>query len=89
MERDDLAGDRRGHLDRRLVGHHVDERRVFLDDVADAHVPGDDLGFGGAFADVGQFENVLAHRAQASIARRIALTMRGGVGKYSHSKACG
>ena len=89
VKRHDLAGDGRGHLHRRFVGHHVDERRVFLDDVADAHVPGDDLGFGRAFADIRQFENELAHGPQASITRRIALMMRGGVGKYSHSRQCG
>ena len=86
VEGDDLAGDGRGHLHGRFVGHHIDERGVFFDDVADMHVPGDDFRFSGAFADVGEFENELGHRRlQASITRRMALMMRGGVGKYSHS----
>jgi hypothetical protein len=61
VERDDFAGDGRGHLHRRFIRHHVDERRVFFDDIANAHVPGDDLGFGGAFTHVRKFENELAH----------------------------
>ena len=31
VDRDDLAGDRRRHFDRRLVGHHLDERVVLAD----------------------------------------------------------
>jgi hypothetical protein len=61
MDRGHLAGYRRGHLDRRLVGHHVDQVLVLGDDVADLDVPGDDLGLGGAFADIGKLEDVVAH----------------------------
>ena len=89
MEGDDLAGDGGGHFHRSLVGHHVDEGGVFLDEVADLDVPGDDFGFGGAFADVGELEDELAHGLQASIVRRRAATTRAGPGKYSHSKAWG
>ena len=53
----------RFHLDRRLVGHHVGERLVLVDLVADLDVPGDDLGLGDAFADVGQLEFVASHRS--------------------------
>jgi hypothetical protein len=45
----------------RLVGHHVGKLLVFLDLVADLDVPGDDLGLGNAFADVGQLEFVARH----------------------------
>ncbi len=82
------AGDRRRHFDRRLVGHHVDQMLVLLDAVADRDVPGDDLGLGRAFADIGQLEDIASH-LKLSIARRMASTTRAGPGKYSHSKACG
>ena len=51
----------RFHFDRGLVGHHVGELLVFLDAVADLDVPGDDLGLGNAFADVGQLELIGRH----------------------------
>ena len=54
-------GDRALHLDRRLVGHHVGELLVFLDAVAQFDVPGDDLGLGDAFTDVGQLELIGRH----------------------------
>ena len=60
---DDLARDRRFHLHRRLVGHHVGDLLVFLDAVADLHVPGDDLRLGNAFADVRQLELVFRHQS--------------------------
>jgi hypothetical protein len=53
---DDDARHRRFHLHGRLVGHHVGKLGVLLDTVADLDVPGDDLGLGDAFADVGQAE---------------------------------
>ncbi len=81
-----LAADRRGDLHRGLVGHHVDEGGVLLDHVADADVPGDDLGLGDPFADVRQLEDEAAH---APITFLIALATRAGPGKYSHSNACG
>jgi hypothetical protein len=54
-----LTGD--GHLNGRLIRHHVNERRVFLHHVAHAHVPGDDFGLGRAFAHIRQLESILAH----------------------------
>ena len=51
------ARDRRGDLDRRLVGHHVGQHLVLDDLVADLDVPFDDLGLGDAFADVGQLDD--------------------------------
>ena len=63
------ARDRRFHLDRRLVGHHVGELLVFLDRVADLDVPGDDLGLGNAFADVGQLELVRLPSVRPSLSR--------------------
>ena len=62
----DLAVDRRRDLDRRLVGHDGGEHRVLAHEVADLDVPFDELGLGNAFADIGQLDDVLAHR-QASI----------------------
>ena len=56
-----LAGDGRGQFDRRLVGHDVGDDLVLGDHVADLDVPGDQFGLGGAFAHVGQFEDVAAH----------------------------
>jgi hypothetical protein len=52
----DGARDRAFHLDRRLVGHHVGDRLVFLDPVADLDVPADNLRLRNAFADVRQLE---------------------------------
>ena len=57
----DLAGDRAGQLHRRLVGHDVGEDLVLGDMIADLDVPGDQFGLGGAFTDVGQFEDVATH----------------------------
>ena len=75
----DHAGDRRFHLDRRLVGHHVGELLVFLDLVADLDVPGDDLGLGNAFANVGELELIETHYASMTFLR--AFFMRIGPGK--------
>ncbi|EGI55548.1 hypothetical protein SUS17_1668 [Sphingomonas sp. S17] len=58
---DDGARNRRLHLDRRLVGHHVGDRLVLLDPVAELHMPGDDFGLGNAFADIGQAEGETSH----------------------------
>ena len=46
----------RRDLDGRLVGHHLDDGLVFLDGIAFADEPLDDLAFGNAFPDVRQFE---------------------------------
>ena len=51
-----MPDNRRFHLDRRLVGHHVGQLLIFLDALADLDVPGDDFGLGNAFADVRQTE---------------------------------
>ncbi len=51
----------RGHLDRRLVGHHIDQGLVLSHVVAGFDVPGDDLGLGDAFAHIGQFEDETRH----------------------------
>ena len=56
-----LAGDGRGQFDRGLVGHDVGDDLVLGDHVADLDVPADQFGLGGAFTDVGQFEDVAAH----------------------------
>ena len=74
-----LARDRAFHLDRRLVGHHVGDLLVLGDRVADLDVPGDDLGLGNAFADVGQLEFVASH--QSAITFSSAFFMRFGPGK--------
>ena len=88
VERHDDARNRRRHLDRRLVRHHVDEVLVFVHVIADGDMPGDDFGFGGAFADIGKLEDVTAHLSPPS-ARCMASATRAGPGKYCHSKACG
>ena len=78
-EREHLAGNRRRNLDRRLVGHDVGEALVLGDRVARLDVPGDELDFGDAFADVGHPDHVHAPR-QGSIdaleRRRDALRAR-------------
>ena len=78
-EPDDLAVDGRRDFDRRLVGHHVGQLLVFLDLVADLDVPGDDLGLGNAFANVGQLELIGRHYASSTFFR--AFFMRIGPGK--------
>ena len=60
-ELSDDARDGRFHLHGRLVGHHIGELLVFLDPVADLDVPGDDLGLGDAFADIGELEEIGRH----------------------------
>jgi hypothetical protein len=66
MDRDDFAdsaprldhGSRLGSRDRdrRLVGHHLDQRFVFPNRVARLHKPADDLALGHALADIRQPE---------------------------------
>jgi hypothetical protein len=58
---DDLPGLRRRDRHRRLVGHDVDHRLVFFDDVTGLHVPRDDLTFGDAFTDVRKLEFPASH----------------------------
>ncbi len=58
VDRDHAAGNRRGHLHRRLVGQHVHQGLLLGDLVPDLHVPGRDFGLGYALADVGQAEDV-------------------------------
>ena len=77
---DDNARHGRFHLDGRLVGHHVGDVLIFLDTVADRDVPGDDLGLGDAFADVGQLEGKAGHYASFMIFLR-AWPIRTGPGK--------
>jgi hypothetical protein len=56
---DDHARLRRRDGHRRLVGHHLDHRLVFLDDARPAcNEPLDDLALGNAFADIGKLELV-------------------------------
>ena len=62
----DDARDWAFHLDRRLVGHHVGDRLVFLDPIPDLDVPADDLGFRYAFADVRQLECKESHALNPS-----------------------
>ena len=70
--------DGRFHFDRRLVGHHVGELLVFLDAVADLDVPGNDLGLGDAFANVGKLELIRRHYASTFLS---AFFNRSGPGK--------
>ena len=74
-----LSVHRRRDLDGRLVGHHVGEGLVARDRVARLHVPGDELDLGDAFAEVGNLDDVDAHRA--SIVRLNAAATRAGPGK--------
>ena len=85
----DLASDRRDNtrhrtfdINRRLVGHHVDQVLVFLDPVADLDVPFDDFRLGHAFAHVGHLENESRHGAGQSLrSLSMASPMRTGPGK--------
>ncbi len=57
----DDARDRAGQFDRGLVGHDVGDDLILGDRIADLDVPADELGFGGAFAHVGQLEDETTH----------------------------
>src|SRR5581483_7093525 len=70
------------------VGHHLDHRLVFLDDVAFLDVPLDDLALGHALADVRQLEFPLRHR-QNSTVFLMAGRMRCASGRYSFSRVYG
>ena len=74
------AGSGRFNFHRRLVGHDIDEVLIFLDHVADIHMPGDDLGLGRAFADIGKLENKNTHDQLPKV-NRIAAVMRFGLMK--------
>ena len=78
---DHHAGDGRFHLDRGLVGHHVGDLLVLRHLVADLDVPGDDLGLGNAFADIGQAEGEACHAGQSFRIFLRAVPMRTGPGK--------
>ena len=56
MDPRDDTGERRRDLGRRLVGDHLDERRVLFDHLALFHEPAIDLGLGDPFAEVGKLE---------------------------------
>jgi hypothetical protein len=70
-EFDDDSRHRRLHLDGGLVGHHVRDRRILLDAVADGDVPCDDLGLGNAFADVRQLEGEAGHQKIPFVASEV------------------
>ena len=57
----DDARNRAGQFDRGLVRHDVGDDLILGDRIADLDVPGDEFGFGGAFAHVGQLEYVTTH----------------------------
>jgi hypothetical protein len=57
---DDGSGDRGGQFDGGLVGHDLGQKLVLGDRIADRDVPADQFGLGRAFADVGEFEDVVA-----------------------------
>ena len=63
---DDLAGGRGFHFDGGLVGHHVGDLLVFLDHIAEFHMPFDDFRLGNTLADVRQVEGVTSHRINPS-----------------------
>ena len=88
VQRDDLAGHGRGHLHRRLVGHHVDQVLLLLDRSPTLTCQATISASVGAFADVGELEDIAAH-VQPSRTRRMAAATRAGPMKYSHSKPCG
>ena len=69
---------RRRNLDRGLVGHDIGERLVLGHVVAGLHVPGHQLDFGDAFAEVGHLDDVNVH---GSTARLNAAATRAGPGK--------
>ena len=75
------ARDRRFHLDRRLVGHHVGDLLVLLDALADLDVPRDDLSLGDAFANVRKAECEAGHSGQSFRSFLSAVPMRTGPGK--------
>ena len=61
VQLDDDAVDRRGHLDRCLVGEYFGDDGVGCHAVADADEPFDHLGLGDTFADVGKLHVEAAH----------------------------
>ncbi len=81
MQGDDDAGDRAGQFDRRLVGHDLGQNLVFLDRVADLHMPADQFGFSGAFADVRQFEDVVGSGCGRRPLRRLRRHLPIGMGR--------
>ena len=72
--------ERTGQLDDRLRRLDVDEGLVEHDDVADRHLPRDDLGLDEALADVGQEEDLLAQLSNP-ITRSTASRIRSTLGR--------
>jgi hypothetical protein len=69
------AGDRRRDIHCRFVRHDINEQLIFLDALADAHMPRGDFRFGNSFSDIRQMKYVAAHR-KSSIERCNAVAMR-------------
>ena len=86
-EPQDLARDRRGQLDRGLVGHHCADDGFLGDLVTDLDEPFADLGLDHTFAEVRKLEVEFAH--PSSMILRMPLATRFLPGKYCHSNACG
>ena len=74
-----FAGNRRGNFHRGLIGHHIGQDLVLGHHVTDLHMPGDQLDFCNAFADIRHLDYVNTHHA--SIARLNASATRLGPGK--------
>ena len=80
-------GARRGDLDRRLVGLHLDERLILVHLVALGDEPAGDLGLGEALAEVGEPELVRhgGRVVQKATTRRTASTTFSTDGMYQSS----
>ena len=79
MQRCHGSRPRRGDLDQRLRGVHLDERLVELDRVANCHTPREHLGVLQSLAEVGEQEVADGH--QNEVTRATAARMRSVFGR--------
>jgi hypothetical protein len=78
------AAHRRGNLDLRLVGLHLEQRRVLADGLALSHEHADDLRLHQSLTEIGQHER--AGHQYASVSRAAAST-RAASGTLARSRA--
>src|SRR3546814_5673011 len=80
-------GYRSGDFHDRLIRHQVGKWRVLFDHLTHRHMPGNDLGFGDTFSNVGQLKQIVGHRLKPqefASKRRPAVWGRGNIPTRRH-----
>jgi hypothetical protein len=90
VDGDDRAGNRRGQLDDRLFGRHIDERLILFDPISGLRRAISRSRPRPILARVGQLEDVAAHRSNLHLLRLGALFNQGVAAEATtDTSACG